>query len=212
MDLQTYLGYPITTVLSTEIFYNDDTLYYAAGSIRENVPGWYHPSNHPGGKYLDQTGQILRNINGENYSAADHLRTRVLYKNLRKSIEDHGLQTPLAAVQWHSFWDRKWTFPLKYPFWEDFWNSKQERCYWRVIQGGTRLFVLKDLGWEYVPVIDISEESRKSLLRGKCPSRRWIDSKEKGGRSKYDAENVGFYWDKAHNTLLEGNNESQEEG
>jgi hypothetical protein len=99
---------------------------------------------------------------------------------------------------------------MKYPYWEDFWESKPKGYYWRVIQGGTRLFVLRDLGWDCVPVIDISEESRKHLTAGKCPSRSWIDNKDKGGRSKYDAESVGFYWSEAHNKLLEGQHESQE--
>lgn len=199
-----YLGHPIITVPNTKTFYNDDSLHYAAGSIRENVPGWYHPANHPGGKYLAQTGQILRNIHGENYSSADHLRSRLLYKNLRKSIEENGLQVPLAAVAWHSRFEREWTFPLKYPSWTDFWDDKPEGTYWRIIQGGTRLFILKDLGWKDIPVIDITDESNCLWKKGVCPTRAWVDNPEKGGRSKYDAEDVGFFWDRAHNTLLEG--------
>jgi len=193
-----YLGYPVKWVKSEIVEYNDDVLYISAGSIEEGVPGWQSPPQHPNNKYLKQTGQMLRSQNGSNFSRTDHLRSKFLYKNLRKSIEKSGLQSPLIAISWNNPTDFNLTFPMNWPLWKDFWKEKPKGNYWRIIQGCSRLLVLKDLGWEKIPIINITEESLVIFEQGKCPTRAWLDHADKGTLSKYSAENVGFVWEEAH--------------
>jgi hypothetical protein len=200
---KSYLGYPVKWVSTDSVFYNDDTLYYAARSIREGETGWWSPPNHPNHKYLHQTGTVLRNTHGSDYSASDHFRTRHLYKNLKASIERDGLQAPLVTVRWHNVVDVKWTIPATFPVWKRYWNDAFTDHYWRTIQGGSRLFVLKDLEWDKVPVIDITKLARRILKRGKCPAKVWVYSK-KGRASREAASSVGFNWDKAHSENLYG--------
>ena len=198
---ETYLGYPIVWMPINRVFYNDDTLYHAAGSLIKEESGWWSPSGHPNSKYLHQTGTILRSTHGYNYSASDHFRSSLLYKNLKASIERDGLQAPLVAIEWHNPSSFNWSIPMAFPVWEEFWNKMPAGEYWRTIQGGSRLFVLKDLKWEKVPIIDITEESIEVLDEGKCPSKKWVYS-EKGRASREAASHVGFKWDKAHSENL----------
>lgn len=198
---ETYLGYPIVWMPINRVFYNDDTLYHAVGSIREGETGWWSPPGHPNSKYLHQTGTILRSTHGYNYSASDHFRSSLLYKNLKASIERDGLQAPLVVVFWNNPYNLSWSIPLSFPVWEEFWEQKACGDYLRTIQGGSRLFVLKDLGWDGVPVIDITEESPKVLGQGKCPSKEWVYSK-RGRASREAASHVGFDWDKSHSENL----------
>ena len=197
-----YLDYPIIWVPVETVDYNDDVLYLSAGSIREGESGWYCPPGSPNRKYLHQTGQFLRATNGQDFSKADHLRTRLLYKNLKASIQRDGLQSPLTAIAWDNPKDFDLTFPMKWPLWKEYWENKPSGKYWRIIQGCTRLFVLKDLGWTKIPIINITEESLEEFKKGNCPTRAWIYNPNKGPLSKYSAEHVGFMWDKAHSTDL----------
>lgn len=197
-----YLGYPIEWVDVSTVEYNDDVLYISAESIREGCPGWYAPPGHPNRSYLSQTGQFLRSKNGSSFTRTDHIRSKLLYKNLKTSIERDGLQSPLAAIAWNNPIDLNMTFPMKWPMWSEYWADKPHGYYWRVIQGCSRLLVLKDLGWEKIPIINITVESLKIFKQGKCPTRAWIDNEKKGCLSKYSAEHVGFMWDDAHSKDL----------
>lgn len=197
----TYLGYPVKWVPAYRVFYNDDVLYLSAGSLQKNESGWACPDDHPNKKYLHQTGTILRNTHGQDYSAADHLRTRCLYKNLITSIERDGLQAPLVSVCWNNLKDLDWSLPNRWPVWKKFWQEKVKMDYWRVIQGNTRLLVLKDLRWNKIPIIDITEESREILEKGECPCKNWVYS-DRGRHSTIAAENVGFRWAAAHTEMI----------
>jgi len=197
-----YLGYPVVWIPTEMVEYNDDVLYLSAGSLREGESGWWSPEGHPNRKYLQQTGSFLRAQNGEAFSKGDHLRSRLLYRNVKNSIERDGLQSPLVAVQWANPEDSDWTIPSKWPMWSEYWSTKRSGIYWRVMQGCTRLLVLKDLGWERIPIIDITREARTNLSMGICPTRAWLDDPHKGVVSKNSAEHVGFMWDDAHSKDL----------
>jgi hypothetical protein len=196
-----YLEYPVKWVPISQVELNDDSLAFSAG-IKVGYPGWWAPKGHPNRKYLKQTGSVLRSTKGEDYTRADHLRSRVFYSNLRQSILDHGLQTPLVTVSWSNPEDLAWTLPLKWPVWTEHWEKQKRGRFYRTIQGNTRLFILRDLGWTFLPVIDIGEEARRVLATGQCPVRAWVDNPDQGGRSKFGGEAVGFDWFRAHQESL----------
>ena len=80
-----YLGYPVKWAPISRVEFNDDSLAFAA-PIKPDYLGWWAPKGHPNRRYLRQTGQFLRSTNGEGYTRADHIRSRVFYENIRQSI------------------------------------------------------------------------------------------------------------------------------
>jgi len=198
---KTFLNYPIIEVPIEQVEYNDDYLIISDGGIREDEPGWYAPDGHKSKKYLHQTGQILRNVSGYEFTREDYFRSRLLYKNLHHSITTFGLQSPLVVIRWINPDDIEWTIPYNWGIWREFWESKPDGEYYRVVQGNNRLMVLRDLDYDMVPVIDITDESLELHRQGICPAKTWVNS-EKRKIMENSAENVGFHWARAHNHLL----------
>lgn len=194
--MNTYLGYNIKTVDIRNVFYNDDMMIVEDGGIRDDVLGWWSPEGTPNRDYYFQTGQMMRSMHGDNFTRADHLRSRNLYKNLKKSIEENGLKAPLVVVRWYND-DKAPAIPARWAVWEEFWKKKSFGMYYRVIQGNNRLMVLKDLKWTEVPVIDITDEARTLRKFGICPAKAWVDSPMRK-QMENAAIDIGYDVGKAH--------------
>lgn len=197
----TFLNHPIHHIPLDRLEYNDDYLILSTSSITKTCKGWWAPTNHKSKKYLAQTGQVMRGIHHPDYTRQDHLRSRMLYKNLFSSITTHGMQAPLVTIRWRNPEDIEWTMPYNWGVWRDFWDTKPHGDYYRVIQGCNRLMVLRDMNVSTVPIIDITIESLKLHAQGICPTNAWVQSPNRAYMEQY-SENVGFDWYRAHNELL----------
>ena len=194
-------GFPIVDVPMSRLEYNDDYLILSAGSIREGVDGWYSPDKHKSHQYLNQTGQFLRSQHGDEFTRGDHLRSRKLYQNLISSIQRDGMKSPLVTIQWRNPEDIETTIPLNWGVWREFWESKPHGTYQRVIQGCNRLMVLRDLEYEFAPIIDVTDHLNWATIHGECPAMTWVNSEHRS-LMENNCQDIGFDWKKAHNELL----------